>query len=498
MTARKEPAMTTPFMIQSANGALTMDIEHAVYTEGTHILGYSPDPGAPAHIAPNQGWQLVVDPLGSGHYLIVSGATNMCVGIGANVPSGADVTDDATDPGVALTLQAREPVNNDYQLWEFVPPTNGPANTAFIQNPETGYVIEVQSHSTTASNLVVNPRRISNENYQLWKAVGPNNAPVALPLATMAQLGAPLKGNSSYVFLPPNQGDHLIGISVTIDVIEDIVVDACSIQVNCNTPYLGPDGDDTEDYDRDAQWEQFGLFMSSNTLTLFNQGWHRSGPVLASEFPSKTETSAPLLQLQNNTIPAGTRIILNICTDQDDFAIGMAGIALDSTGLPIGTPIYWPAIGRDSWHTTVDGGKVHQKALAPVGAFQVVFCSNPDTQTSAAQFTSGMGVMTITASPGIAAQNYAPNPFGIGTAENSNMTYDLVPTGTSRLIAQPFGLPEPPAPPTHVPVQGAGTGLQQGVVVNAPGGASQTLPGDAPGGPVIVSQPGALAGGLAH
>jgi hypothetical protein len=38
------------------------------------------------------------------------------------------------------------------------------------------------------------------------------------------------------------------------------------------------------------------------------------------------------------------------------------------------------------------------------GAFQVVFCSNPDVQNAAAQFTSGMGTITITASPGIAAQ----------------------------------------------------------------------------------------------
>jgi hypothetical protein len=255
----------------------------------------------------------------------------------------------------------------------------------------------------------------------------------------MAQLGAPLKGFTQYVLLPPNQGDHLIGITVTIDIIGDVVVDACSIQINCNTPYMGPDGTDTEDYDRDAQWMQFGLFMQNNQLMLFNQTWHRYGPVPASEFPSKTETSAPLLQLQNNTIPAGTRIIMNLCTDQDDFVIGIAGLALDSTGVPIGTPIYWPALGRDSWHTT-DGGKVHQKAMAPVGAFQVVFCSNPDVQNAAAQFTSGMGTITISASPGIAAQNYAPNPFGIGTAENSNMLYDLVPNGTARLIAQPFGL----------------------------------------------------------
>ena len=46
---------------------------------------------------------------------------------------------------------------------------------------------------------------------------------------------------------------------------------------------------------------------------------------------------------------------MNICTDQDDFAIGVTGIALDSTGLPIGPDVYWPALGRDSFHSKVDG-----------------------------------------------------------------------------------------------------------------------------------------------
>ncbi|MGO8844606.1 MAG: RICIN domain-containing protein [Methylocella sp.] len=431
--------MGEPFMIQSANGALTIDISHATYTDGTGILGYPPGGGGGKPIQPNQSWQVIPDPLGSGHYLILSGACNLCIGIGANVPLDANATDDATDRGAALTLQVQEAINNHYQLWDFLPRSGGVGKAVFIQNPQTGYVIELQSHSTAACHLVVSPRRISNETYQLWTALDQKGEAVALPVVSMAQLGAPLKGFTQYVLLPPNQGDHLIGITVTIDIIGDVVVDACSIQINCNTPYMGPDGTDTEDYDRDAQWMQFGLFMQNNQLMLFNQTWHRYGPVPASEFPSKTETSAPLLQLQNNTIPAGTRIIMNLCTDQDDFVIGIAGLALDSTGVPIGTPIYWPALGRDSWHTT-DGGKVHQKAMAPVGAFQVVFCSNPDVQNAAAQFTSGMGTITISASPGIAAQNYAPNPFGIGTAENSNMLYDLVPNGTARLIAQPFGL----------------------------------------------------------
>jgi hypothetical protein len=474
--------MSLPFMIQSANGALTIDIRHAVYAEGIAILGYPPGGGGPKPIQPNQGWQAVADPLGSGHYLIVSGACNLCIGLGANVPVNANVTDDATDRGVALTLQAQEPVNNHYQLWDFVPPTGGAGNTVFIQNPQTGYVMELQSQSTVACPIVVNPRRISNEKYQLWNAVDQSGAAVALPAVSMAQPGFTLKGSSQYVLLPPNQGDHLVGITITLDIIEDVVVDGCSIQVNCNTPYSGPDGTDTEDYDRDAQWMQFGLFMQNNQLVLFNQFWHRSGPVLASEFPSITETSPVLLQLQNNTIPAGTRIIMNLCTDQDDFVIGMAAIALDQTGLPIGTPIYWPALGRDSFHAA-DGAKVHQKAMAPVGAFQVVFCSLPGQP--GAQFTSGMGTITVTASPGIAAQNYVLNPFGLGTAENSNMPYDLVPSGSSRSIAQPFGvIPLVPRLPPHGPAEG----LQPTVIILEPGGTIQIIPGDKAGPPLVINK----------
>ena len=481
--------MSAPFMIQSANRALTIDISHAIYTEGTSIHGFPQGGGGTKPIKPNQGWQVILDPLGSGHYLIVSGACSLCIGIGANVAVGANATDDATDRGAELTLQVREPINNHYQLWDFLPPSGGAGNAVFIQNPQTGYVIELQSHSTAECKLVVNPRRISNETYQLWTAVDQNGKAVALPVVSMAHLGAPLKGSSQYVLLPPNQGDHLTGITVTIDIIEDVVVDACSIQINCNTPYMGPDGTDTEDYDRDAQWMQFGLFMQNSALVLFNQTWHRSGPVPTSEFPSKTETSAPLLKLQNNTIPAGTRINMNLCTDQDDFVIGIAGLALDSTGLPIGTPIYWPALGRDSFHTT-DGSKVHQKAMAPVGAFQVVFCSNPEVQNAAAQFTSGMGTITVTASPGIAAQNSAINPFGLGTAENSNMPYDLVQSGTAHLIAQPFGL-SAPTPPVHIPVPGLGAGLQKGATILGPDGGVQIIPGTAPGGPVVINEPGA-------
>jgi hypothetical protein len=131
--------MNAPFMIQSSS--LTIDISHANYTEGTGILGYPPGGGNRTPIKPNQGWKVIPDPLGSTHHLIVSGACDLCIGIGTNVALNANATDDATDRGAALTLQAQEPVNNHYQLWDFLPPSGGAGNAVFIQNPQTGYVI---------------------------------------------------------------------------------------------------------------------------------------------------------------------------------------------------------------------------------------------------------------------------------------------------------------------------------------------------------------------
>jgi hypothetical protein len=499
--------MGSPFMIQSANGALTMDISHAAYAEGTNILGYPPGGGGGTPIQPNQNWLVVSDPLDSGHYLIVSEASNLCVGIGRNLPAdannpnpndpppaNANFSDDATDRGAILTLQSQEPINNNYQLWDFLPPTGGSGNTAFIQNPETGYVIELQSQSTTACSLVVNPRRISNDTFQLWTAIDQDGQEMTFPFVSMAQYPGTLHGFDNYIFVAPNQGDHLIGLTVTFDVIEEILlesqmingqlVNGFSLQINCNTPYLGADGIDTEDFDRQAQWMQFGMFMQNNQLVLFNQIWHRLGAVPSSELQSNTVTSAPFLQLENNAIAAGTRIIMNICTDHTDFAIGITGLALDMSGLPIGPAIYWPALGQPSDHPTSDGGKVHQRAMASIAAFQVALCCLPGA-AAAVQFTAGMGTITITASPGMAPpQETAPNPRGLATAENSNMPYDLVPYVTARSIAQPFGLQAITATPVHPHLGGEGglTQLQTALL----GADGQVLaPGDKAGPPDV-------------
>ena len=103
-------------------------------------------------------------------------------------------------------------------------------------------------------------------------------------------------------------------IHVVLDIIEDLVADSFSVQINGNAPYPPPKGTSW-----DAQWSQFGLVMQNNSLVLFTQIYHASGPdPVGNPLPSVDESSASVLSLTNNTVPAGTRIVLTLNIDQSN------------------------------------------------------------------------------------------------------------------------------------------------------------------------------------
>jgi hypothetical protein len=64
------------------------------------------------------------------------------------------------------------------------------------------------------------------------------------------------------------------------------------------------------------------------------------------------------------------------------------------------------------------------------------------------------------------------------------MPYDLVPGGSSRSIAQPFGV----IPPPFVIARGPGEGLQHGVIIIEPDGLVEVIPGTEPGPPTIINE----------
>jgi hypothetical protein len=434
--------MATTIMIQCKLNGNVIDIQDNSTQSGALLDAYpSKAPQSltePTTFAANQTWEVLPDPAGSRHFIIQNPATGHCI----------DIRGNSIDRGASLDAYPSKKSANQNQLWDFLPDPFG-SGYFFIQNPQTGYVIEIKNESSkSGASLVVNPRRLFDNNFQLWAGVKQSWLPATFPALKLASPTADLKDTAQYVLLPTDQTKNLTGTTVILDIIEDLVADSFSVQINGNPPYPGPKG-----VTWNTQWMQFGLIMQNNSIILFNQLWPAKGPHPAGNpLPSKDETSGSMLQLENNTVPAGTRIVLTLSTDANDYVTGVSGKVYDKSGSSIGTPVNWPAIGQPTFH----GGQVKESDLAPLGAFQVVVVGPPGGH---AHFTSGTGTITVTCTPSISAQLSWPNRTDTGTGETSNCYYGKVQEGYFNQIAQPFGLPSPKITSVTGAYIFAGTGL---------------------------------------
>jgi hypothetical protein len=456
--------MPEVMMIRSMLNQHVIDIENNSTTKGAGLdanqakSGTVPvlnSGGPPPQIAANQSWFVQPDPNGSEHVFIQNPATGHVIDIEGNSQS----------PGARLDAFTFKSSDNQNQLWDFLPDPFG-SGGFFIQNPQTGFVIEIENGSDTpGAALVVNPRRLFDSNRQLWSGMLAGGAGAeGLPLLTIAPPPpkvATLEGSQQYVLLPTNQTQNLTGVTVTLDIIEDLVTESFSVQINGNPPYPPPNyhpQPGQTPYFWDARWMQFGLVMANNNLVLFQQVWpprgkenHPPGDPLE----SKETTSSPILGLKNNTIPAGTRIVLTLDTDKNnnDFLTSISGKVFNGSGAQIGTPVTWSAIGQP----TFIGPTVQESNLAPLGAFQVVIVGPP---SGTAHFTAGLGTITVVSAPDISAsQGPWPDPQGDATGETSNMFYGKVQSGFHHHLAQPFGVPSPKITPQDALYSFSGTGL---------------------------------------
>jgi hypothetical protein len=384
----------------------------------------------PEHLATGQTWQVLPDPAGSTHHIIKNPATGLCINIANN--SGKT--------GTALNTWPVQSQDHANQLWDFLPDQFG-SGSCFIQNPHTGYVIEVAGGSPDAgAALVVGRRRMFGNQHQLWYAVGEQFDEVSLPSLEMQAPPVPpseFGSDEQYTLVAPSQSTNLTSVVVAVDVIEELVADSFSIQINGNAPAPGS----KVDAKWFAQWLQYGLVMENNELVLFTQVWNFNVPANASDpLPSADEWSGSMLQLQDNKVPAGTRILLTLVIEHgdEDFATGVTGEVLKD-GVRVGGPLLWSAIGKTAFH----GDHVVQKAdLAPLGALQVVVVGAPGGATS---FSSGMGTITVSCDPAVtvSSDENGPNPVGIGTGETSNLYYGELQKGSFNQIVQPFGVLSP-------------------------------------------------------
>jgi hypothetical protein len=438
--------VATPTMIQcklngSFNVGNVIDIQGNSTQPDALLDAWPPKAGQslgnPSPLAANQTWEILHDPAGSENFIIQNPETGHCI----------DIQENSIEAGALLDANKVKTSDNQNQLWDFLPDPFG-SGYFFIQNPQTGYVIEIEGGSSeSGTRLVVNPRRLFGNNFQLWAGVGQNLVPTTFPALTLAQPNAVLRDTAQYVLQPIDQTKNLTGITVSLDIIEDLVADSFSVQINGNPPYPNPPG-----ISWDTDWMQFGLVMLNNSLVLFNQLWP-SRPGHPAGLPSiMAYSDSTLLTLENNTVPAGTRIVLTLTTDVNDYVTGVSGEAYDKSGSPIGTKVNWSAIGRPTWH----GGPLQESNLAPLGAFQVVVVGPPSGHTN---FTSGMGTITVTCTPALSATLSWPDPTDSGTGETSNCYYGKVQEGYFHQIAQPFGLPSPRITGVTGDYTIAGTGL---------------------------------------
>lgn len=450
--------MATPIMINSRLNGNVISIQASSKNGNTPLDALPPTAHlsltGPTTLAPNQTWEVLPDPAGSFHFIIQNPATGKCI----------DIQGNSTARATALDAYTKKQKDNQNQLWDFLPDPYG-SGYFFIQNPQTGYVIEIQNGATKGDTLlVVNPKRLFNNNFQLWSDAQQVSVGPPFPALTLSQPTAVLEDTGQYVLVPADPTKNLTGITITLDIIEDLVAESFSVQINGNPPYPAPKGAAWQS----QLWMQYGLFMQNNGLFLFTQ-WY---PIGKPPFPGPLRTpsvqeSSPtsMLQLKNNTVPAGTQIVLTLITDSknNDYATGISGKVFDKSGSPIGTPNTWSAIGQPTWSGTGSGATpnglpLQESDLAPVGAFQVVVVGDPDTGGHS-HFTAGMGTITVACTPDISAQLSWPSPAGEGTGETSNCYYGKVQVGYLPQIAQPFGLPSPKMTSVLGDYTFAGTGL---------------------------------------
>ena len=313
--------MSTYYFIASKLDGNVIDISGNNTTPGTLLDAYPQKTTGNA----NQLWEFVPDPAGSGYYFIKSQLDGSVI----------DIQGNSLAPATALDAWPQKASGNANQLWEFVPDPAG-SGYSFIVSKLNGFVIDVSGGSTAAgAPLDAYPLKVSGTDNQLWKVVG-GSFPTSVPAVP-----APSQGlGSDYNYLLNSGCNSLTGVSITVDVFQDITgSDGFGFQLNAYSA--------KNDYDA-AQ--QYLIYLDPHSqpaqLYCMIDNWVQGGQ------SQIINNIVSLATLPSHTLPAGYKLIISLANGVQPAA----GSPLDG---------YW---GSDSsQHVNFIGtdGHVHELYIHP-------------------------------------------------------------------------------------------------------------------------------------
>jgi len=368
-----------------------IDIQNASTKSGAGLDAYSLKTSG----NDNQLWEFVQDPAGSGDYFIKSKLNGNVI--------------DLDSSSLLLDSWPQKAKDNDNQLWEFVSDPAG-SGYCFIVNKLNGYVIDIQGASTAAGALLdAYPLKVNSYDNQLW---APTDGGFPSIVKTVP---APSGGlGSRYNYFLYSDCNPLQGVSLTIDVTEDIVFSSASgsyqgfsFQLNCYSP---------TGYSTTYQQYVIG-FLGANLTWGINFYSGSKGAYLAQN---------TLIAMPSVKLPAGYKIRISLTNDSSGNITSATYVVIDNTGKT-----------QASTTQTVPTG-LATPLVAPIVAFELDFVGPYNGES--AVLSSGAGSFTYSASTPLSAVNKEPSccPAKVLTGETANTLYSVLPASPASPLTQSF------------------------------------------------------------
>ena len=231
----------------------------------------------------------------------------------------------------------------------------------------------------------------------------------------VAPPAAGLGSNSNYILA--NNCNPLLGLTITIEVTEDIVCQSASgpttgfgFQLNAYSPK-----------NELSAWQQYVIALFEAELIGAVDNWPVSGPNIINNFFNLAATPA------SNHLPAGWQVKIALQNDANNNITGATYTVIDNNGKT--------QANVNKVLTSISG--VTSADLAPIVAFELNVVGPVNGES--AVLTSGAGTITYAAQSSMTVLNAEPSctESGYITAETANGSLSATP---STMFTQPFNV----------------------------------------------------------